>query len=279
MTLQDARRQAAKQLRLAGIETPDLDARLLAEFATGWDRTELILKSQDVLPADELRRLTALTKRRASGEPIDHILGYREFYGRNFSVNRHVLSPRPETEGLVDEALKSLQGQTSPRLLDLGTGSGAIIITLLAETKDATGMAVDISDAALKTAIENAAKHDVSDRLSFAQSHWFGNIDGDFDLIVSNPPYITDQAMRALSAEVKNFDPDISLRGGEDGLSAYREITARAQDYLKLGGGLIVEIGYDQGESVTALFQNAGFRNVRLFQDLSGHDRIIKAIK
>jgi release factor glutamine methyltransferase len=273
-----ARRLWVEKFRAAGLETPDLDARILLKAATGLSHADVITRSGDRLSPDDLEKLAVMAERRLSGEPIDHILGYREFYGRRFEITKDVLSPRPETELLVTAALKAIKNIKTPRLLDLGTGSGAIIISILAENTEAAGIATDFSAAALNIARENAQAHNVAGRLSFVQGSWFEPITGHFDIILSNPPYITDAAMGQLSCEVADFDPGLALRGGADGLEAYRAIIGGASAHLKPGGYLIFEIGYDQGQAVTALLKSANFRDIDLAHDLAGHDRVIKAV-
>ena len=275
MTLDKLKFATTKRLRAANVDSPDLDARLLVMNALGWDASDLILRGHEEVAKDVLQTLEGHIARRLSGEPIDHILGYREFYGRRFNVTKDVLSPRPETEGLIDLSLSVISHIPAPQILDLGTGSGAIIISILAENSRAMGVATDISDSALKIAKRNAKAHNIEDRLSFYSSDWFDNISSQYDIIISNPPYITDAAMTELSQEVKNFDPDIALRGGSDGLAPYRHIISAAKQYLKPHGFLMFEIGYDQGRAVLALMQQSGFQNITLEKDLSGHDRIV----
>jgi len=178
---------------------------------------------------------------------------------------------------LVDTALAVLKNKADPRILDLGTGSGAIAISILAEIEEARGDAVDLSGAALKIAKENAAAHNVETRLTFHEGSWFAPVSGHYDIILSNPPYITAAAMNELDVEVAAFDPDLALHGGEDGLSAYRAIIAEAGRYLKPNGILLFEIGYDQGSSVSDLLKGAGFTDISIHKDLAGHDRMIKA--
>lgn len=279
MTLSDYKRGIAMRLRGGGAAGADLDARLLIMAATGWSQTDLILHGDDTLSPDMRAKIDALVARRLSGEPIDHILGVREFYGRAFNVTKDVLSPRPETEGLVDAALAEMTKLKTPRLLDLGTGSGAIIISCLCERAEARGIAVDISERALKVATKNAKNLGVEERLQFLQGSWFEPVEGFFDVIVSNPPYITDAAMETLPGEVLGFDPDGALRGGTDGLNPYRTIIPQAEIFLNAGGSLMVEIGYDQGVAVTAMLKKAGYQDVTLMQDLSGHDRIVTGRK
>ncbi len=271
------RRGWLDRLRAAAIETPELDVTILIEKGAGLDRTGQILAAETPLSEPHRQAVEALIMRRLHGEPLDHIIGQRAFYGRNFTINRFVLSPRPETEGLVDTALEVIQNIKTPHLLDLGTGSGAIIISCLAERLDARGVAVDISENALKLARHNAAQHGVKPRLTVLRSDWFDAVEGSFDIIMSNPPYITDQAMKALMPEVRDYDPHIALRGGEDGLMAYRLILSQVWQYLKPGGWIVLEIGYDQGLSVQALCRNVGLSDICVLKDLSGHDRIIRA--
>ncbi|WP_051279938.1 peptide chain release factor N(5)-glutamine methyltransferase [Hellea balneolensis] len=277
LTVNSLKRFLTTQFQEAGVETPDLDARLLVMAATGLTHTELIISGRDFPPAATFDIIADYANRRLAGEPIDHILGYREFYGRRFKVTKDVLSPRPETELLIEAALENLRGKTGAKILDLGTGSGAIAISILTEENDAQGLAIDMSGAALDIAKENAAQHNVADRLKVLQGSWFEAVTEHFDIILSNPPYITDAAMKHLAPEVTGFDPDIALRGGADGLAAYKEIISNAPQYLKPNGIILLEIGYDQGPSVTDLLERRNFSDITTSQDLSGHDRMIKA--
>lgn len=277
MDIASVKRSLIQQFREAGLDTPDLDARALLMAATGFTHTDLITRSREILPTETLKRLTDYAARRVGGEPIDHILGYREFYGRRFKISKDVLSPRPETEMMVETALDVLKTKPKARILDLGTGSGAIVISILAETKHVQGVAVDLSEAALGIAKENADAHKIGGRLTLLEGSWFAPVSGQFDIILSNPPYITAEAMENLDIEVAGFDPELALRGGEDGLTAYRAIIADAADYLRPDGLLLFEIGFDQGKSVSDLLTKAAFVDISVYKDLSGHDRMIKA--
>jgi len=245
--------------------------------ATGLSRVELITQGTEFLTPDAFDRLQDYSARRLSGEPVDNILGWRAFYGRRFKISHNVLSPRQETEEVTAKALERIADTPKPAILDLGTGSGAIIITLLLERLDASAIAADISGGALEIARANAAAFNIGERAEFIQSNWFENIGGHYDLIISNPPYIDSQAMEALPQDVSKFDPAISLHGGADGLDPYRLIAAQAKGYLKPDGWLVLEIGFDQGMSVPSLLQQNGFKSVELFQDSGGHDRIVTA--
>lgn len=217
-----------------------------------------------------------MMERRLTGESVARIIGEREFYGLAFGLSSATLEPRPDTELLVDLALKALPQGGS--LVDLGTGTGCIPISILANRPDATGLATDINLDALAMAKTNAARHDVTERLNFAQGSWFDAVGTErFDLILSNPPYIASNVIETLSAEVREFDPMLALDGGPDGLAPYRVIAQSAADHLKPDGQVLVEIGYDQADAVSALFRDAGFAQVSVHKDLAGLDRVVWA--
>lgn len=275
MTLDALKRKLITGFQEAGLESPALEARWIIQHITGYNSADMIVKSADEIPDNLITHINAMAARRIGGEPMDNILGYREFYGGRIDVSKDVLSPRQETEGLVDIALEFLENVKNPHVLDLGTGSGAIIISILAERPDAKGLGTDLSGMALRTAQYNARMRGVFTRLTCLQSDWFEDIKGSFDLIVSNPPYITDAAMETLSPEVLGFDPELALRGGPDGLAPYHIITRQAAAHIKPSGGLIFEIGYDQGKAVSTLMTEQGYGDVTIHKDLAGHDRIV----
>jgi len=277
LDLKSAYLHITRLFRAADFDTPQLDARLLIMAATGIDHAALIAKETNPLPSQDIDILKKYIQRRLSGEPIDYILGYREFYGRKFIVNQQVLSPRPETELLIDLAVPILKSKKKPNVLDMGTGSGAIILTLLSECPHIQAHATDISRDAIKTARENAALLELTNRVAFTQSHWFNQVTDKYDLIISNPPYIDSKAMAVLQKEVACFDPILALSGGDDGLEAYRIIAAQAAAYLTPKGHIALEIGYDQKDSVTTLLTTNGFRDITCHKDLSNHDRVIWA--
>ncbi len=279
LTARAIKRVLTEQFRAANIAFPDNDALELVMSAAGLDAAELILQEAYPLPSDICQKISDYAQRRLSGEPVDHILGWREFYGRRFSISQNVLSPRADTEILITHALANLKARQAPNILDLGTGSGAILITLLAERPDAVGIGVDISQAALDIARDNAKTLNVSRRADWLCGHWFAPLHANmqFDMIISNPPYITSAAMENLQSEVKDYDPHIALQGGPDGLEAYRQILNTAQTWLKPGGWIGFEIGFDQKITVGALLENAGFVDVQSHKDISGHDRVLCA--
>lgn len=264
---------AAARLARAGSETPALDARLLLQAAAGLSWEEIILGPDRIVPQHGLRRFEEFLLRRARLEPVSRILGVREFHGRTFRITPDVLDPRPDTEVLTGAAL-ALMPQGA-RLLDLGTGSGCIAVTLLAERPDATGTAVDVSPAALAVAAENALAHGVAERLQLRQGSWFGPAEGRFDVIVSNPPYIPLGEIAGLAPAVRDFDPVLALAGGPGGLDCYRAIAAGAAAHLAPGGHVLVEIGAGQAEDVTAIFSDQGFRLASRHDDLGGHVRCL----
>jgi release factor glutamine methyltransferase len=234
----------------------------------------------------EVRRLWAVTGanvvtfqvlvgRRASSEPLSHLLGYRDFYKHRFVVTADVLDPRPDTETLIEAAL----AVPFTRVLDLGTGSGCILLSLLAERRDSVGKGTDLSDAALAVAGQNAEALGVMDRVSFAVSDWFDAVEGAFDLIVSNPPYIALDEMAGLQADVRDHEPRMALTDEADGLTCYRAIVAGAPAYLAENGYLMVEIGPTQADAVSAMFAEWGFAEIRVFQDLDGRDRVVSGQK
>jgi release factor glutamine methyltransferase len=270
-------REVRDRFRAAELDTPDLDARLLAETAFGLDALELLNHERDEAPDQAVARLDALAERRLAGEPVARILGHKAFYGLDFVLNEATLVPRPETELLVDLALVALRSLESPLVLDLGTGSGCVAIAILVNAPMARAVATDLSEEALGAARENARRHGVSDRLEFRVGSWCTPLrDAErFDVIVSNPPYVESEIIEQLQPDVRDFDPRLALDGGADGLFAYRSIAAGAINRLKPSGTLLLEVGSEQGLEVGALFSNAGFTDIDIRKDLAGLDRVV----
>ncbi|SFP47339.1 peptide chain release factor N(5)-glutamine methyltransferase [Tranquillimonas alkanivorans] len=265
--------QAAAELRAAGVPDPMRDARRLLAHALDAPTERLTLLLGDPVEAGAEARFRAAVARRVRREPVSQITGRRAFWGRDFRVSRAVLDPRPETETLVALALDA----PFKRVLDIGTGSGCILATLLAERPGARGTGTDVSDEALEVAAENAARLGVAGRAEFRRTEWARDVAGPFDLIVSNPPYIAAAEMPDLSPEVREWEPRLALTDGGDGLTAYRAIADQAPALLGPGGRLIVEIGPTQGAQVAALFVEGGLEEVRLHHDLDGRDRCVSA--
>ena len=263
--------------RRADIDTPELDARLLAEAAFELNRLELVTREREPAWGSGLQKLQAMAERRLRGEPVVRILGEKEFFGLRFELNAATLVPRPETELLVVKALALLEGRGRKRLLDLGTGTGCIAISVLSENPTVQAVATDIVAEALTMAQKNAEAHGVAKRLDLRQGEWFEPLKkGErFDVIVSNPPYIETETIKTLQIEVREHDPRLALDGGADGLDAYRVLVEGAPAWLKRGGTLAVEIGKDQGQAVKALFTKAGFVDVVSEKDLAGLDRFV----
>ncbi|WP_114287578.1 peptide chain release factor N(5)-glutamine methyltransferase [Candidatus Halocynthiibacter alkanivorans] len=266
---------AVRRLRDAGIEGAAGDARRLMAWAMGIGSDRLTLVLPETLSKEAQARFEAAVQRRLAREPVSHIIGFRAFYGRNFIVGPDVLDPRPETETLVEHALSA----PFTRLLDLGCGSGAIVLTLLAECPDSTGVGCDLSDAARQMAQQNATALAVAERVDLIASDWFSEVTDQFDLIVSNPPYISAAEMQHLSPEVLRHEPHIALSPGGDGLEAYRQICAQSGPYLAPGGRLLFEIGPTQAKAVAGLMTAAGLSDILVLPDLDGRDRVLSGIK
>ncbi|WP_417601297.1 peptide chain release factor N(5)-glutamine methyltransferase [Pararhodobacter oceanensis] len=262
---------AIQRLKSVGIPDPARDARLLLAHALGVASDRLTLALHDPFPEDAQQRFSALIAARAARQPVSHLIGRRGFWGRDFIVSRDVLDPRPDTEALIAEALKA----PFTRVLDLGTGSGAILLTLLAESPQAQGTGVDLSPAALTVAQANADALGVTDRATLTPSDWFTNVTGSFDLIVSNPPYIAEAEIPALAPEVRDHEPHMALTPGGDGLGAYRIIAAQAAKYMTPNARLLLEIGPTQGAVVAQLLQDHGFETPRILPDLDQRDRVV----
>jgi release factor glutamine methyltransferase len=269
--LKDAKRALAE----AGNPTPELDARLLLQQAAGMSHEGLIADPHLRVAPEAAATFQALLRRRLKGEPVSRILGEREFYGRAFRITEAVLDPRPDTETLIAAALAFMPADRPWRIIDLGTGSGIIGVTLLAERPKAHAVMTDISAEALAVARENAERHGVSTRSTFALGSWFAAARGPFDLVLSNPPYIAQAILPTLATEVRDFDPETALLGGTDGLQAYREIASAAGPVLAPRGLVIVEIGQGQALEIEDIFKTRGFVMKEHWQDLAGHVRCL----
>jgi release factor glutamine methyltransferase len=275
----EAWRQVRDRFRGAGFETAELDARLLAQRAFEVDAMGLVRKERVEASEEQLKALEQFAQRRLVGEPISRIIGRREFWGLDFALNDSTLDPRPETEMLVEESLAFLEGKGSQHIVDLGTGSGAIAVSIVASLPKVKAFATDISDDALAAAKLNAERHGVAARIDFRRGPWWQAVPHTelFDLIVSNPPYIATAEIEQLSPEVRVFDPKPALDGGWDGLDAYRAIASQAIRRLNKGGLMLLEIGYNQAEIITKILARAGFDQLDVQKDLAGLDRVIRA--
>ena len=276
-TRDHAARMLGWRLKQAGLPTPELDARLMVRGATGASEIEMIREPGAFISPEEEVLLAGYEKRRLAGEPVSRILGRREFWGLDFAVTPAVLDPRADSETLVAAALDLLRGVAGPRILDLGTGTGCLLLAVLSERPDAQGLGVDISGAALDVARANAAALGLAARAGFVMADWTAGVDGVFDLVLSNPPYIVSTGIAALDAGVRDHDPRLALDGGADGLDAYRALARALPPVLAPRGHAVVELGFGQADAVTALFEAAGLCVAHVVSDLGGVPRALVA--
>lgn len=282
-SIEGARRALSAQLRSARLDDAELDARILVGAALGLDLTGLIAQAARPLAAAEASRLAQHAQRRIAGEPVARILGTREFWGLPFRLSEATLVPRPDTETVVElalEVLRERQASHPPRIADIGTGSGAILLALLHEIPDASGVGTDLSQTALRTARDNAVALGLADRAGFVACSYAAALGGPFDLIVSNPPYIPSAEIPKLSVEVREHDPHLALDGGNDGYDAYRALIPQASERLAPGGALIVEAGQGQAQNIETLMRGAALSVDRSPKaDLAGIPRAVSARK
>ena len=274
-TLGDALRFATEMLEKTTIDGYDIEARLLTEWACDAARIDFVSQPNMLISNDKFRLLEIVLARRIAGEPVHRIMGFRDFYGLRLELGPETLEPRSDSEVLVDLALELMSNTPPKTMLDLGTGTGALALALLSVFHQATVIATDISQGALAIAAKNARTNGFAARFSGLQSDWFDKVEGRFDLIVSNPPYIRSSVIPDLDIEVRNHDPILALDGGPDGLAPYRIIASKAKTYLHTNGMILVEIGFDQADDVANLFKSNGFSKVVLKQDLGGRDRVL----
>lgn len=276
MTYRECYEQGCRTLQAAGIEETALDARLLLEAVCGTDRNDLLVHGeQPVAPEAEEKYLNWI-RQRAEHIPLQQLTGEQDFMGLTFSVNEHVLIPRQDTEILVEEVLKELHD--GMRVLDMCTGSGCILLSLLHYSNDCEGLGVDLSAEALEVAGRNVLKvltPEKAEHAHFLQSDLFEKVEGKFEIIVSNPPYIASAEVEKLMPEVRDHEPRMALDGTEDGLYFYRRIIEEAGKHLVSSGMLFFEIGYDQGQAVSELMRTEGYREVQVVQDYAGLDRVV----
>ncbi|KAA5803722.1 peptide chain release factor N(5)-glutamine methyltransferase [Alkalicaulis satelles] len=273
----DLLREGAAALRAAGLgEDAQSDARRLLEAASGLGPAALMARKSEAVEPALADAFAALITRRAAREPLSHIVGSVGFWTLDLIVTRDVLTPRPDTETVVEAALAAVPDRSAPlEILDIATGSGAIALALLSELPSARAVATDISAAALAVARNNAAHNRLSERITFIETSWADGVDGPFDLVVSNPPYIASAVIDTLEPEVRDHEPRLALDGGPDGLAPYPHLLAEARRLLKPGGSGVFEIGYDQGEAALALASAAGAAKAQLRRDLAGRGRAL----
>lgn len=278
-TLDSLLAESRDRLKTAGIEGAALDARRLVSGLLGLSPAELMTRGRHPVSGADIARIRDAVRRRVAREPVYRILGEREFSGLTLKLSKETLEPRPDTETLVDCLIPHVRRISAQkgrcRIIDLGTGTGAICLALLASVLDARGLGTDISEDALATAQENAERNGLAERFDTLRSSWFGAVEGRFDVIVSNPPYIRSNVVDKLEPEVRFHDPAAALDGGDDGLDAYHAIALHAGRHLEAGGVIGLEIGFDQKQAVTALFVARGFCLLESAKDLGGNDRVL----
>ena len=269
-------REAADKLRAANIENPRREARLLLEWASSRSRVSLLMDPSELLSSETIARYNDALASRSRHMPFAYITGRQEFYGRTFAVGPGVLIPRPETELLVECGLKAIEpGQSEVRILDIGVGSGCVLLTFLAQLPDAFGVGVDLGTQALSFATANRDRLDLAKRCLLVQGNWLGAIGGPFDLVLSNPPYISSQEHVKLDSNVRNFEPSLALVGGVGGLSSYKVLADSVAPVMAQRSTLFLEIGVDQSDQIALIFKQAGWTKVSESKDLADHIRVL----
>src|SRR5262245_16887507 len=280
LTLADALRRATAQLRRAGVEGAGNDARRLVSAALGISAAQVLARPERPLSPEEVKSFGHLIARRVAREPVSRILGEREFYGRTFGISPATLDPRPDSETLIDAALKlvALEGWRARtlRILDVGTGSGSLLLTLLAELPDAFGVGTDVSVAALKTARGNAVRLGLARSAGWLAGDLVEAVRGPFDILISNPPYIPSLEIAQVEPEVREHDPRLALDGGADGVSFFRRLSAKAAKIVP-DGWIVLETGHDQADAVATLLADQGLRKISVHLDVAGRRRCVAA--
>ncbi|MDE0781165.1 MAG: peptide chain release factor N(5)-glutamine methyltransferase [Alphaproteobacteria bacterium] len=272
--------QVRERLQNAGIKTASLDGRVLLARAMNREQTWFYTNPDAPVWDVDLARFNEMVGRREQRIPVSHILGEREFWSRPFFVSSDVLTPRPDSETLIEAVLEHVSDRKKPlRILDLGTGSGCLLLTLLAELSEATGTGVDVSEAALSVAKRNAEQFGYEDRVSWVRGEWEVGLDCTFDVVISNPPYIETSDLANLEPEVVTYEPRLALDGGTDGLDAYRRILTHVGDVMEDGAAAFFEIGYGQAEEVSQIARDKGFERHGILYDLSDTARVLSFIR
>tara|TARA_B100001063_G_scaffold100157_1_gene93545 strand:+ start:188 stop:1036 length:849 start_codon:yes stop_codon:yes gene_type:complete len=273
--LSDLQTAITKKLFDSGIETSSLDSRIILKEVFCFDEKELILNSQLIVTKNKISEADKILARRISGEPVSKIFGKRDFYKSTFLISEDVLDPRPETELIIEIANNFILDKGYKNFIDLGTGSGCIILSILKDNKSLRAIGIDISNKAINIAQKNCSNLNLEKQATFLVSNWLSKVSGSYDLIISNPPYIPSKDIDALSANVKNYDPLISLDGGEDGLKCYRQIAEDINRVIGKNGRVVLEIGYNQAEDVIKIFESKDFIFLDKYIDINGLDRIL----
>ena len=275
MILSEIKKKLSKNFSISGIETSELDARLILKEILSFDDKELIINENYNIPERFIKEIFAIGERRLKGEPISKIFKKRNFYKSTFIISNDVLDPRPETELIVEIANNFIKKNEVKNILDLGTGSGCILLSILKENKMINGLGIDLSKEAINIAQKNSKKLQLDKQSNFLISNWMEAINFKYDIVVSNPPYIASKEIEKLSKEVKNFDPFLSLDGGDDGLNCYRVIVEDLKRVINKNAIIIIEIGCNQSNSVEEIFKNNDFKLLKKYNDINGLDRVL----
>ena len=275
MILKEIQRKLCNNFSIIGIETPELDARIILKEVLSLDDKDLILKESLDISNEMIEKIIAIESRRLNGEPISKIFKKRDFYNSTFLISNDVLDPRPETELIVEIANNYIDKNEVKNILDLGTGSGCILLSILKENKMINGLGIDLSKDAISIAKQNSKKLNLETQSNFLISNWMSSVNYKYDLVVSNPPYIASEDIKKLSKSVKIYDPILSLDGGDDGLNSYRLIASDLKRIISMNALIIIEIGYNQSLQVIDIFKKNDFKLIKKYNDINGLDRVL----
>jgi len=275
LILKEIQRKLCNNFSIFGIETPELDARIILKEVLSLDDKDLILKESLDIPDEMIEEIIAIESRRLNGEPISKIFKKRDFYNSTFLISNDVLDPRPETELIVEIANNYINKNEVKNILDLGTGSGCILLSILKENKMINGLGIDLSKDAISIAKQNSKKLNLETQSNFLVSNWMSSVNYKYDLVVSNPPYIASEDIKKLSKSVKIYDPILSLDGGDDGLNSYRLIASDLKRIISMNALIIIEIGYNQSLQVIDIFKKNDFKLIKKYNDINGLDRVL----
>ena len=275
MILKEIQRKLCNNFSTIGIETPELDARIILKEVLSLDDKDLILKESLDIPEEMIEKIITIESRRLNGEPISKIFKKRDFYNSTFVISNDVLDPRPETELIVEIANNYINKNEVKNILDLGTGSGCILLSILNENRMINGLGIDLSKEAISIAKQNSKKLNLETQSNFLVSNWMSSVNYKYDLVVSNPPYIASEDIKKLSKSVKIYDPILSLDGGEDGLNSYRLIASDLKRIISMNALIIIEIGYNQSLEVIDIFKKNDFKLIKKYNDINGLDRVL----
>ena len=275
MILKEIQRKLCNNFSIIGIETPELDARIILKEVLSLDDKDLILKESLDIPEKMIEKIITIESRRLNGEPISKIFKKRDFYNSTFIISNDVLDPRPETELIVEIANNYINKNEVKNILDLGTGSGCILLSILKENRMINGLGIDLSKEAISIAKQNSKKLNLETQSNFLVSNWMSSVNYKYDLVVSNPPYIASEDIKKLSKSVKIYDPILSLDGGDDGLNSYRLIASDLKRIISMNALIIIEIGYNQSLQVIDIFKKNDFKLIKKYNDINGLDRVL----